>query len=701
MKKILLLFFITFNSFIYSKDILKVKIPVNRVDMYLYRNMEEGEYKGVYIDILEEVENKTNYKFDYIYNEENSDIILRAIEDTELSKHMTIQMPISYRIAILVNNNGQLKKVSDLKGLRVGYVENSRGIDEIESRFKTLKFTKILMKNRSDALESLRNEEIDALILSNWIENNSVETSIRVIENILYREQIAIDEKYRDLSRVIEEEIKKYDDKKLKKLLDKNRIEYYRYILHDIPNYDYLKKKYSSIKVKIPQDDYLLPIYYKNNGNIKGILPEIVRDIEKILEIPFIITKSEDWDVNGLIVEKNNLKTDYLFTKPYYQNTIGIANRKLDSFTVKLSDLNSEKIIMIKNKDTEIILPDVMKSSKIIYVETLQEGIDKLLNYEGDYLIYFTSMIEGAITNNFLENKIKIAGILNEEFSISMGIKREDVELANIIQTLVESFSLDKTMVDSKANKNILFEKNYRLIAKIMIPTVIFIIILVVLIIKSEKNRKKAEKLSKMLIGSFEAIHQLDYEEAGDHAKRLAVYSEFLAKHYNCNKNLIEEIKKQTVFHDIGKIAIPREILTKPGKLTEEEFNEVKKHTEIGVKIAKQLQLGKVAENIVRFHHEKWNGKGYPLGLTGENIPLEGRIVALADMYDNLRQTKVYREGYSHTEACKIIIDEKEKSFEPKLVEIFEQNHKFFEKTYDHYNESVYLINEIFHFKED
>ena len=90
--------------------------------------------------------------------------------------------------------------------------------------------------------------------------------------------------------------------------------------------------------------------------------------------------------------------------------------------------------------------------------------------------------------------KIKIAGILNEEFSISMGIRKENEELGSIIKVLVESFSLDKTMIDTKANKNILFEKNYKLIAKIAIPTIIFIILLIISIIKSEKIEKKLKE---------------------------------------------------------------------------------------------------------------------------------------------------------------------------------------------------------------
>ena len=141
---------------------------------------------------------------------------------------------------------------------------------------------------------------------------------------------------------------------------------------------------------------------------------------------------------------------------------------------------------------------------------------------------------------------------------------------------------------------------------------------------------------------------------------------------------------------------MPREILNKPGKLTEAEFEKVKQHTDVGYKLAQKLGVGKIAENLVRFHHEKWNGKGYPLGLAEEKIPLEGRIVALADTYDNLRQDKVYRKGFSHEKSLEIILEESGKSFDPKLVEIFVKNHKRFEKIFEENNKSVYLADEIY-----
>ncbi|MEG0747186.1 MAG: HD domain-containing phosphohydrolase, partial [Cetobacterium sp.] len=103
-----------------------------------------------------------------------------------------------------------------------------------------------------------------------------------------------------------------------------------------------------------------------------------------------------------------------------------------------------------------------------------------------------------------------------------------------------------------------------------------------------------------------------------------------------------------------------------------------------------------VAENIVRYHHEKWDGTGYPLGLKGEEIPLEARIVSIVDVYDALRQNKSHREGISHKEALEIIKSQKGKSFDPKLVDAFVKNDKEFEKIYEENKEALNLATEFY-----
>ena len=130
--------------------------------------------------------------------------------------------------------------------------------------------------------------------------------------------------------------------------------------------------------------------------------------------------------------------------------------------------------------------------------------------------------------------------------------------------------------------------------------------------------------------------------------------------------------------HDVGKIAIPDHVLNKPGKLTDEEFEIMKTHVTVGVeaieriiKNTKEHEFLRHTLGIAGAHHEKWDGNGYPMGLKGRNIPLEGRLMAIVDVYDALISERPYKKAFTHEEASKIIEDGSGTHFDPALVEVF------------------------------
>ena len=144
--------------------------------------------------------------------------------------------------------------------------------------------------------------------------------------------------------------------------------------------------------------------------------------------------------------------------------------------------------------------------------------------------------------------------------------------------------------------------------------------------------------------------------------------------------------------HDLGKIAIDDAVLRKPGKYTDEEFSQMKKHAEEGAKIVENILQGveddsfvQIAKNIAHYHHEKWNGKGYPLGLAGENIPIEARIMALADVFDALVSKRCYKEAFSYDKAFCIIEESLGEHFDPELGRIFVECRPELEALYDQY----------------
>jgi len=147
--------------------------------------------------------------------------------------------------------------------------------------------------------------------------------------------------------------------------------------------------------------------------------------------------------------------------------------------------------------------------------------------------------------------------------------------------------------------------------------------------------------------------------------------------------NFIDTIEVASQLHDIGTFAIRDNILLKEGTLTPEEWEVVKKHTEEGAKQLEKIykysgnnELVDMAVDIARYHHENWDGTGYPYGLAGDEIPLSARIMAIVDVYDALNRDRCYRKAYSNEESLKIMHDGTGKRFDPHMMEIFNKVHK-------------------------
>lgn len=204
-----------------------------------------------------------------------------------------------------------------------------------------------------------------------------------------------------------------------------------------------------------------------------------------------------------------------------------------------------------------------------------------------------------------------------------------------------------------------------------------------------ELVQEKVRQITDSQMATLTALSKLAEfrdETTGKHIDRTRHYCRMLATKLGVDspyadsitQSFIHDIYYSASLHDIGKVGIPDNILLKPGKLLPEEFEIMKTHVTIGA-----LTLQKVLEQypqnsfvnmgvlLTKYHHEKWNGKGYPEGLSGENIPLPARIMALADVYDALRSRRSYKEGLTHEEAVNIIFKESGQSFDPVIVDAF------------------------------
>lgn len=193
--------------------------------------------------------------------------------------------------------------------------------------------------------------------------------------------------------------------------------------------------------------------------------------------------------------------------------------------------------------------------------------------------------------------------------------------------------------------------------------------------------RDQTEEAFQISIRLLARAAELHDEDTGNHIVRVNEYAYLLARKFGMPEEFCDEIRYSAQLHDVGKMSVDSAVLKKKGHLTPSERAEMNLHPKYGYQILSQSDRLKMAAEIALCHHEKWDGSGYPNGLKGEAIPLSARIVQLADVYDALRSPRPYKAGFTHDEACRVIVEGDERidpvaHFDPKLVELFQRIHK-------------------------
>ncbi|AYJ80366.1 response regulator receiver protein [Aliarcobacter cryaerophilus ATCC 43158] len=418
--------------------------------------------------------------------------------------------------------------------------------------------------------------------------------------------------------------------------------------------------------VNIDADKTLLKFIEK-----KGI--DTFLNIENYLLMDkFIITNLEIKDVNGsnmglflLFFEKNRLDYSPLanFKNQYLSIVIIFSILYLIGFLYLL------KTIYAKELDDDVKIKTKM-------IQEQQKKLEKLLDIYDKNVIFSRTDLKGIITHAS-SAFCKISGYSkNELLGQPHNIVRHPDMPKSIFKKIWDSLKDEKKITIEL--KNLRKDGSYYWVVADLEPEYDDLgnHIGYFAVREDITANKEIEELQKEVIFTMGSIAEFRSKETGEHIKRVAKYSKILATAYGLCEDEVDMLELASPMHDIGKIAIPDAILNKPGKLTDEEFDIIKTHAQKGHDMLgiSNRPLFKVASQIALSHHEKYDGTGYPNNLKAENIPIFGRITALADVFDALGSDRCYKKAWDIEKVFEFIKEQKGKHFDPKLVELFFEN---------------------------
>nr|WP_319494291.1 HD domain-containing phosphohydrolase [uncultured Desulfobacter sp.] len=372
----------------------------------------------------------------------------------------------------------------------------------------------------------------------------------------------------------------------------------------------------------------------------------------------------QNYDINGYKT-KTELTANKLFTLMY-----ATLRSYRDIITLERSRKGLEKLIVAsRGISSRVALAE--------FIRVTVEQLTHLLNIEDTTI--FSCKVTGYV---LLEQCLEVYSPENPLGSSCITVTDLPEGKRDIISSAITEqkniFEKDKFVVYC-ANKNqivLFFAQINQVLSDLDIRLLnIFTENLIVTLDNIQLNEAITDSQKEMVYRLGEVVESRS-KETGNHVKRMAHYSELLALLVGLDKTEAELIKTASPMHDIGKIAIPDAILTKPGKLNAEEWQIVKTHPKRGYEILKQSSLAvmNISAIIALTHHEKWDGTGYPKGEKGTDIHIYGRITAIADVFDALGSERCYKEAWPLDKIIALFKSERGKHFDPLLTDLFLEN---------------------------
>ncbi|UUV20094.1 transporter substrate-binding domain-containing protein (plasmid) [Fusobacteria bacterium ZRK30] len=683
---------------------LSLSNPILRVGVYKDSIITNQQNKGYLIEEILKWGETSGYKIEIVIYEWaalEKDFIdgkIDAIYPVNITEKRKLYMVFtgiitSNPFSIYSKIPHTINSLEVLENKRVGTYNSQLFKENLEDKIKGLKY----VNTKKKLFEDYYNGVFDYIITYHEsIRKNTKE--FNVVGNLWFEDEgrIGLQKKYKHLISSLNSHFLQKNGNLKSEILKK---------AEDEKNNDLIFKTKQMVKYKKPVKlDIIVhklakPFVRMENGQLAGDSIEVIELFNKLSPYIYlnIIQADAQDSFNNEVEALKNGERDAMFP-------MGITKKRDEKF--KKVDLTyNDYIILLGNKSSpkvssiyeakgligvaeskmlENLLLKNIPRQKIRKFEKRKTALDALNEGKINYLIDVQTTSEDYLSKKKYINIVKVLEVspIEYRFYLTPNIDERIYEDINLIVEFINNEEGTRIVIAEKVPAYL--SKNLKIFKFLML---IIIIIIGFYRWKYIKEKINSEKIFKALIGSLENVNHINHMETGIHIERVGGYSEILAKGLKLPRETTKEIKIFASLHDVGKVVIPKEILNKSGKLTEEEFEIIKNHTIKGAEIIDNLKnISKnpnLAINIALYHHEKWNGRGYPEGLVGEDIPIEARIVGLADVYDALRMPRVYKEGFTHEKAYEIILEDSGEHFDPKLVDIFKQKNKEFKNIYD------------------
>ncbi|WP_368301570.1 HD domain-containing phosphohydrolase [Kluyvera sichuanensis] len=675
-------------------------------DSFEFWRDARGQYQGFYPELLHAINARYGYNltlrpidgttFEQRFNHHDYGLYASVLQTKDHLKNTILSTRLLENSIVAASITRQAKSITDINNTRAIFRRSDPTQALVRETYPALQFQQIIEVDSSkEALQILRSGGADFYINEDR-EIGSPQfyyTLSRPFDSLRITASFGISPELISLRDNINQLINEWlQSGKLQALEEQSQLEYFRHFLTITPE-EHTWLQENRLTLWLPKNENFAPIIWKDNQGYHGSAISMVNDLRDLLNINvdvqfvdnyMIRMKNEDWPIHlaDIIDVRDGAQMEGL-VGPLVNWYNAYYNKAGAPFILDEEQVRHQRVGVIRGSFAAYYLRQRFGTDvTLIARASIDELLDAIDSNHIDFILGDLSSLEQALRGSDLfRGALKVAGLTHSSYQIGTWVNLAHPLYALLTQVhLISSYRHQLTPPTNVAASTSLSKNALQIISAGLLALLFFILSLMLMM---WRHMNKNRAINRSIVEAMEKINHVHDDETGCHIRRVAAYCSLLAGALKLPPKHIREIETFASLHDIGKIAVPEHILRKKGKLTDDEFKQIQQHAIKGWRIVQGLVLGSVAENLIHYHHEKWDGTGYPEGLAGEEIPLEARILALADVYDALRQKRVYKPSFSHESAYEIIVSSAGSHFDPTLVSLFCELHPQFKAIYE------------------